>query len=270
MWLSQASPGGVHACVPSVGVWSGWPRPPTSGLHHPGTEPASLTSPALAGGFFTPSVTNQILNFSHFKSEKPQSSKGKWESLESQSLVLTRVTAPQRLLTLWEGPLRGGGGLGQCQRDEVILAGPLFLTQTSFVCLLSGFVSTSQWGCVTYAIPQSPDVWGVSFFAIKKYTVGPKKAFSVFQTIFFGLKFLRINSQKWEDWLKKTEWYIRLFSVAPPIRPWALQLRGPGLPSCSRSLGLTLGKGHNFSELQLTLLKTPTLVHSIPLFLKNY
>ena len=49
---------------------------------------------------------------------------------------------------------------------------------------------------MTYAIPQSLRAWLVSFFAVKKYTVGHKKAFSVFQTISFGLKFLRINSQK--------------------------------------------------------------------------
>ena len=212
-----------------VSVWSELPRLPTGGLYHPRIEPASLTSPALAGGFFTTSVTNQILNLSHLKSGKPQSSEGKWESLESQSLVLTWVTAPHRLLTLLEGPLRGGGGLGQCQRDAVILACSLFLTQKSFVCLLSGFVSTSQGGCVTYAIPQSLCAWLVSFFAVKKYTVGPKKAFSVFQTISFGLKFLRINSQKWDDRLRKNEWYIRLFSVTPGIRPWALQLKGTWL-----------------------------------------
>ena len=60
-----------------VSVWSELPRLPTGGLYHPRIEPASLTSPALAGGFFTTSVTNQILNLSHLKSEKPQSSEGK-------------------------------------------------------------------------------------------------------------------------------------------------------------------------------------------------
>ena len=33
--------------------WSGWPCPPTGDLPKPGIEPASLASPALAGGFFT-------------------------------------------------------------------------------------------------------------------------------------------------------------------------------------------------------------------------
>ena len=36
--------------------WSGLPCPP-GGSSHPGIEPASLTSPALAGGFFTISTT---------------------------------------------------------------------------------------------------------------------------------------------------------------------------------------------------------------------
>ena len=37
--------------------WSGLPRPPPGDLPDPGTEPASLMSPALAGGFFTTSAT---------------------------------------------------------------------------------------------------------------------------------------------------------------------------------------------------------------------
>ena len=37
--------------------WSGLPCPPAGDLPDRGTEPASLTSPALAGGFFTPSAT---------------------------------------------------------------------------------------------------------------------------------------------------------------------------------------------------------------------
>ena len=32
--------------------WSGLPRPPPGDLPNPGTEPVSLTSPTLAGGFF--------------------------------------------------------------------------------------------------------------------------------------------------------------------------------------------------------------------------
>ena len=36
---------------------SGLPCPPPGGLPDPGIEPASLTSPALAGGFFTTSAT---------------------------------------------------------------------------------------------------------------------------------------------------------------------------------------------------------------------
>ena len=33
--------------------WSGLPCPPPGDLPHPGIEPTSLASPALAGGFFT-------------------------------------------------------------------------------------------------------------------------------------------------------------------------------------------------------------------------
>ena len=40
--------------------WSGSPCPPPGDLPGPGIEPVSLTSPALAGGFFTSSATNVI------------------------------------------------------------------------------------------------------------------------------------------------------------------------------------------------------------------
>ena len=38
------------------GDWSGLSRPPPEGLPDSGTKPASLRSPALAGGFFTTSA----------------------------------------------------------------------------------------------------------------------------------------------------------------------------------------------------------------------
>ena len=37
----------------SLEYWSGLPCPPPGTLSDPGIEPASLVSPALAGGFFT-------------------------------------------------------------------------------------------------------------------------------------------------------------------------------------------------------------------------
>ena len=40
--------------------WSGLPCPPPGDLPNPGIEPASLTSPALAGGFFTTDTTWEI------------------------------------------------------------------------------------------------------------------------------------------------------------------------------------------------------------------
>ena len=51
---------------PSMGFsrqeyWSGFPCPPPRELPDPGMEPASLTSPALAGGFFTTSATWEAL-----------------------------------------------------------------------------------------------------------------------------------------------------------------------------------------------------------------
>ena len=43
--------------------WSGLPRPPPGDLPDPGIEPASLMSPALAGGFFTAGATWEALLF---------------------------------------------------------------------------------------------------------------------------------------------------------------------------------------------------------------
>ena len=43
--------------------WNGLPCPPPGDLPDPGIEPPSLTSPALAGGFFTTSATWQV----HYK-----------------------------------------------------------------------------------------------------------------------------------------------------------------------------------------------------------
>ena len=42
---------------PRQEYWSGLTFPPPGDLPGPGIEPASLTSPALAGGFFTTSAT---------------------------------------------------------------------------------------------------------------------------------------------------------------------------------------------------------------------
>ena len=52
--------------LPSMGFsrqqyWSGLPCPPPGDLPDPGMEPKSLTSPALAGRFFTTSVTWEVL-----------------------------------------------------------------------------------------------------------------------------------------------------------------------------------------------------------------
>ena len=47
---------------------SGLPCPSPGDLPDPGIEPASLVSPALAGGFFTTSATNVLVKLGHFSS----------------------------------------------------------------------------------------------------------------------------------------------------------------------------------------------------------
>ena len=46
--------------------WSGLPCPPPGDLPHPGIEPASLTSPALAGRLFTTSTNREALGRTSF------------------------------------------------------------------------------------------------------------------------------------------------------------------------------------------------------------
>ena len=55
---------GAHQAPLSMGLhrqehWSGLPFPSPRDLPDPGMEPASLMSPALAGGFFTTSATQE-------------------------------------------------------------------------------------------------------------------------------------------------------------------------------------------------------------------
>ena len=43
--------------------WSGLPFPPPEDLLNPGVEPRLLTSPSLAGGFFTTTITWEALSY---------------------------------------------------------------------------------------------------------------------------------------------------------------------------------------------------------------
>ena len=54
--------------------WSGLPYPPPENLPDPGIEPESLTSPVLAGGFFTTSATWEA-HQSHYAELKRQDTK---------------------------------------------------------------------------------------------------------------------------------------------------------------------------------------------------
>ena len=56
------SPGSSVHGLSRQEYWSGLLRPPPEGLPDPGIEPASLTLPALAGGFFSMSATWEALS----------------------------------------------------------------------------------------------------------------------------------------------------------------------------------------------------------------
>ena len=47
----------VHGILQARIYWIGLPCPPPGDLPNPGIEPMSFMSPALEGGFFTPSAT---------------------------------------------------------------------------------------------------------------------------------------------------------------------------------------------------------------------
>ena len=51
--LKLGPPGSSVHGISRQEYWSGLPFPPPEDLPHPGIKPMSLTSPALAGGFFT-------------------------------------------------------------------------------------------------------------------------------------------------------------------------------------------------------------------------
>ena len=63
LWVSCIA-GGFFTIAPpgKPEYWSGSPCPPPGDLPNPGTEPASLVSPALAGRFFTTSANWKAAN----------------------------------------------------------------------------------------------------------------------------------------------------------------------------------------------------------------
>ena len=79
--------------------WSRLPCPPPGNLPDPGIELVSLTS-AMAGGFFTTSVTWEALTFS--QEIKLPTSTGSWKKLESsrKTSISALLTMPKPL-TVW-------------------------------------------------------------------------------------------------------------------------------------------------------------------------
>ena len=63
--LTVACPAPLSMGFSRQEYWSGLLCPPPGDLHNPGFEPASLTSPALAGRFFTTSTTWKAWTCSH-------------------------------------------------------------------------------------------------------------------------------------------------------------------------------------------------------------
>ena len=60
--MDQSPPGSLSKGFSGKKYWSGLPCPPPADLPNPGIKPTSLTSPALAGGFFTTNATGEVLS----------------------------------------------------------------------------------------------------------------------------------------------------------------------------------------------------------------
>ena len=96
--------------------WSGLPCPPPGDLPHPGIEPASLMSPALAGGFFTTSAT--------------------WKSRPGHGGGCRGGVGPE----IW-GVRARGPGVSLCSRLLSVLWGLRALQLCTVCCLIPGQVS---------------------------------------------------------------------------------------------------------------------------------
>jgi len=59
--MDCSPPGSSVYGISQARIWNELPCPPPGDLPDPGIEPTSLMSPALEGGFFTPSATWEAL-----------------------------------------------------------------------------------------------------------------------------------------------------------------------------------------------------------------
>ena len=94
--LTVACQASLSMGFPRQEYWSGLPFPPPGDLPHPGTEPTSLSSPALAGGFFTPLVAQTVKRLSTMRETRVQSLG--WED------PLEKEMANRSTILAWEIP----------------------------------------------------------------------------------------------------------------------------------------------------------------------
>ena len=100
--------------------WSGFPCPPPGDLANPGTEPASLTSLALAGRFFTTSAS--------------------WEALNQVLLLLlSRFSCVRLLATPWTAAYQAPPSMGFSRQEYY-----------------SALIISSDWMCLQWTVALSP------------------------------------------------------------------------------------------------------------------
>ena len=106
--LTVACQASLSMGFPRQEYWSGLPFPPPGDLPHPGTEPTSLSSPALAGGFFTPLVAQTVKRLSTMRETRAQSLG--WEDpLEKEMAIRSSTIAWKIPWTEEPGRLRSMG-----------------------------------------------------------------------------------------------------------------------------------------------------------------
>ena len=74
---TEAHQAPLSMVFPTQEYWSGLPFPYPGDLPNPGTEPESLVSPALAGGFLTTSATSESVTSGLRARGKEESEAGK-------------------------------------------------------------------------------------------------------------------------------------------------------------------------------------------------
>ena len=121
-WLTLCDPMDCACQAPlSMGVsWSGLPCPHPGDLLGPGVEPASLKSPALAGGFSTTSATWETLKISTFICKEQRLASPSTSNrgvILRLLLLLCRLSRVQLFATPWTAAYQAPPSMGFSRQE---------------------------------------------------------------------------------------------------------------------------------------------------------